>query len=1199
MGMTPTTTNELEAFISDARPEQRQAICSLDPWIVVSAGAGTGKTRTLANRFAWLLASDPECRVDEILTLTFTNAAAAEMRERIRNTLKTWHAAGVSHLKDSIDRLDEAYISTIHSFALRVIRESGVLLDIDPDSRIVDEPMEHEFREDLKWRLQTDTLGRMTETLRDVWGEYARSLREDPSNISMLNYYGADAFAKLGNEACNVFGSMNRRPEDLMDPGDEAELAAQRRVARVMSNRWSETWDAWQLDIFPSLESELRENISGAKFPQTVKGFYDRWSGAERTPESERLFFVSLITSALGSLPGKERLKSAIEDMLGCPLKTWRDERKSDAVISSTLFNDPMYGETERRTKNLLRGVTSLFWECWDETRKTRGALSFSDFVRYAGRILAINPLYSGRFRHVMIDEFQDTDELQDGIIRSIAKSGPEKPGAARTIFIVGDIKQSVYRFRHANPRLFAGYMKSSAPIGMSRSFRMSGRLMNSVNMVFGHIWRDGVLTDDDVKIAYEPLLPPEDAPWWSERNGKRAPASPMEILVYTPIPPTEDNPIKENAGTQRKKLASAAASRLWELMRDEAEIWDKDNQSFRKLGWKDITILVRGRTPYPQIEEAFGEAGVPVVFNLGREYLNRGEVRDLACFLRALDMPDDEQALAGWLESPFSGMEPGVVHELINAAKDRRDSLRAVFYERYPESASRLERFRGSARLYSPSRAVGMLLEDDSWLACYREDARGRALANIRRGFELLRGYEASCGISLSACADYLRREMRSGAAVDEPETASNDRDAVRVMTIHASKGLEFPVVLLMYMESSANVNRNRSARAMVSRSLGVVASKLPDGNESARKMWHDAIERSEEFDENSRLLYVAMTRAQERLICCGLPAGRNKNGLDWLSCVIGANEANGNPMPLIEATDDMTGGENTASSSDRPDDPPPPDCENHAIFPAPSAAMLSATAYSLLSWCPSAYRIRYRQGRELKWEKYSGGGAGGADLGSLVHWALSRWNFDPSLLDEFFPDDITEEKTSMALTEIAPRLRPVWRGRSNRRAARQWLESFALSDSCEELRRAHASGALVRELAFSVDCGVNLVGSIDVFWEDERGCHVRDWKITPEESAPHELYTAQLDFYAMACHIARRAPRVDAGLIYLRPSEESVREVRAIENWDELSDLIRKSAVHTNGPFKNSPQKCEMCPFSSHCAEKFISHTSSNVLE
>ncbi|MDR1651592.1 MAG: UvrD-helicase domain-containing protein [Synergistaceae bacterium] len=1171
------TASDLESLIEDARPEQRAAIRSLDPWITVSAGAGAGKTRTLASRFAWLLASDTECRADQILTLTFTNAAASEMRERIRNTLEEWHARGVSHLRDALDRLDEAYISTIHSFALRVLRESGAGPEIDKDAPIAGKPMEYEFIQDLKWCAETGSLERFTDLLTEEWSGYARSVLGNPHTDGFFDYYGAENLARLGLAACDLFGSMDMSPSDLRRLGSEAELEAQKRIARAMSARWRAVWDTWLLDILP----RVCRGIGGGKasgFSAAILDFYLEWSAAERSSESERRFFVSLMQGPLRRLPSKDKVKTAVEDALGESLSLWREERKLDAELSSTLFCGASSEENEARAKDLLHGVTSLFWMCWDRTRKTRGALSFSDFTRYAVRVLKEDPSYSSRFRHVMIDEFQDTDELQDGIIRSVAASWPQDRETPRTVFIVGDIKQSIYRFRHANPRIFASHLSASSRIEMSHSFRMSGPLMERVNMIFGHIWRDGVINDEGMKVAYESLRPPEDAPWWAERCSRSC-DSPVEILTYSS---RSSGLEKESAANARKNLASLMVSRLSELMSGGTEIWDRENMAFRKLKWSDMTVLVKGRTSYPQLEEAFMYAGVPVSFASGRDYLNRGEVRDMICLLRCLDMPEDEQALAGWLESPFSGLEPGVGLELA-AARKERTTLREALSLAYPEVSSRLELFRRTSRLYSPSAALRMLLEEDFWLSCYSGESKIRARANIRRGVEILGEYENSAGKNFSSCADYLRLQMRSGVMIEEPEPAGDGRDAVRVMTIHASKGLEFPVVILMYMESSEKADSRRRGKVSVSRSLGAVASKLPGDVKSVRKMWHDAVERIESAEESTRLLYVAMTRAQERLICCALPDGKDKKGLDWFSLLEAANEAGGFP---ISARDTVPGEINAGKPApcretvSRKPEPPP-----SAPF-APYSAVLSATAYSLLSWCPEAYRIRYRQGRELKWNIPAKDGTGGADLGSLVHWVLSRWDFREKTVAEFLPENADAADATGMPDAMPQSLRAVFFRRPDRLAAKKWLESFSRRESCLMLRKALESGRMARELSFSVDCdGINLIGSMDVFWEDELGCHVRDWKITPEGTAPHEMYAAQTEFYAMACHITHPASDTDTGLIYLRPAENGFPETSIVENWDELSLRIKRAAfAAVRSPGRS--ERCGVCHFRDYCS-------------
>ncbi|MDR2780699.1 MAG: PD-(D/E)XK nuclease family protein, partial [Synergistaceae bacterium] len=512
--------------------------------------------------------------------------------------------------------------------------------------------------------------------------------------------------------------------------------------------------------------------------------------------------------------------------------------------------------------------------------------------------------------------------------------------------------------------------------------------------------------------------------------------------------------------------------------------------------------------------------------------------------------------------------------------------SLRGAVESAYPQTASRLDALRKTARLYAPSRAVSTLLEDESWLDAYRGQSRNRALANIRRGIELLQSYEVSLGRNLPACADYLKREMRAGSAMEEPEAMTDGADALRVMTIHAAKGLEFPVVALMYMESPPTRDAGRGA-VSATRSLGAVPRCLPDGSESVRRKWYDAIEYAEKLDESSRLFYVAMTRAQERIICCGLPDKTGKKGADWLSLLLAANENNGNVLPVT-----YTAGVSHTAPRSQPSPPAeiqPAERKHPPVPPTLRAAVLSATAYSLISWCPVAYRMRYRQGRELKWERYGGDGPGGSELGTLIHWILSRWNFKPESLASLLPQNIAPDAMNRELSAIPPRLRHVWRRRENRVSCGKWLESFAEKKECAVLAEALEDGRLSRELAFSVNLPeVNLVGGIDVFWDEPDGCRVRDWKITPEGGAPHEMYEAQIEFYAMACRIARGG-NVNAGLIYLRGGAGEISS-RAVENWDELKNKIVRAAEIASGERAGARGDCGRCPFASCCIEKNV---------
>jgi ATP-dependent exoDNAse (exonuclease V) beta subunit len=1200
------THEKLLRLLSGERDEQRKAITSLEQLTVVSAGAGTGKTHTLARRFAWLLAQDPDCRVEQILTLTFTHLAANEMRERIKKTLIEWRDLEpvlLRCLDDAIERIDEANISTIHSFALRAIRESGLDLDIDPGSSLIGDAVEREFWEDYRLNLRTSDPARMSRGLPDGWRARVNGHISSADYIAFLNYFGAETLAAIAEESGNVFGSMSELPEDFLAKAPEREETARRRIIRLLSGGWREASNIWHERVFPAISGEP----GGGVFAGKLRELRGRWSAPPSGTEDAARFVSDLLCGPLARVPGNSGMKDIIEDALGEKLTDWKKRHQGPALISETLFSEPPYGDSEARARKMLLESAAFGWESWNAARRGAGGLTFSDLVRYATRVFA-SGAYAGRFRHVMVDEFQDTDGLQNEMIKALSSGGN------CTVFLVGDIKQSIYRFRHAEPKLFASYMEmpDALNIPLSRSYRMSGAMMGAINAVFRHIWEDGVIQRDSLDVpalSYEPLLAPADAMWWERRSSKTAPPapSPLELILYGERKEGASEPSngeeaaqarKPALGEKRRALAAALARRLNDMTCGKEEIWDKEAMNFRPLRWGDIAILVPGRAFYGVLEEALEEARIPAVFESGREYFKRGEVRDMINLLRALDDPDDDFAFAGWAESPLSGMPPAASLDLAAEAKSH-SSLWRKFSERFPDDASRFARLRRRARLSGPSSALRSLLEDTSWLSAYKPDHRRRLMANVLRGVEIAMDYESSFGTNLSACADYLGRAMRGGFAAEEPESAE-EGDFVQVKTVHASKGQEFPVVALMGMESA--IRSKSASRAAVSRHLGVVAKTLPpitgaqeSPEESVTAKWHNILEEAEEGEEKERLLYVAMTRAKDRLICCGAASECESSRESWLSWLLMANERAGRPFPISFASDAKPEDKKRHKIQVRAEQASSSVGPCMADLPPAALASLSATAYSIFMWCPAAYRMKYRQGRELKWELPDGDGYGGADLGSLAHWTLSRWDMTPEGLDRLLPSGELQEGIGERIKRSLPAfLRPVFASDRDRDALRSWLLAFAATDECSSLKELAERGALRRELAFSVPfAGASLAGSIDLYWEDGAGMHVRDWKITQAELAPDELYREQVNFYSLVCRIASSPPHagqpapIDAGLIYLRPgSENGICEVWDARESDAVSQNVRNVIeAAASGSFPHARERCCRCPFRHAC--------------
>ncbi|GHV54412.1 hypothetical protein FACS1894216_14380 [Synergistales bacterium] len=1226
---TEERNSAIARLLQNDRPEQREAITSAEKLTVVSAGAGTGKTHTLAERFAWLLASDPSCRVEQILTLTFTQLAANEMRERIKSTLRKWYDAEperLKHLRDAVNRIDEARVSTIHAFAISVIRESGLSLDIDPGASLVSGAFENEFWEDYRWSLQTLAADRLSGELSGNWRVLAEKLMSSPQACAeFVNHFGAEKLSRLSKDACDTFGSVNEPPSALPLFVRNREHAVMERIGGSILPLCRAAWEIWSEDILRDGEVLGEANRKkGAKFGGRILELAARWRDSSGDDGAVLEFAADLVTNALSGLPGKSGLKDIIEGKLGMKLVEWRDEGglKTAASLAASLVSVPSYTEEEARARRTLLASAALGWKLWDQARLRAGKMTFSDLVRYAALVIKSGSYQSG-FRHVMIDEFQDTDGLQAEMLSAVA----DNPGAS--LFVVGDIKQSIYRFRHADPTLFAEYTARagagkeaagagglpSAPtkyISLSRSFRMNGALMSAINRIFAEVWYGGVLGGGASKVRYEPLTEPDEAEWWEKRN-KTGAFPPAMILTYDTArdgePPNEsggeeaefdnDNDKKDpvNIGVARARLASSVAVRLREMIESGCEVWDKRNCEMRAMEWRDAAVLVPSRTQYQAIESAFGDAGVPVVFGSGRSYFNRGEVRDIVNYLHALDDISDDYALAGWIESPFSGVNPSSALALLagiagNRAENPAPSLWDVFSEEEPAAAGRFSALRPRARLKGASSAILALLEcgdELPWLASYKDSERPRVLANVLRAAEIAREYEAA-GASFSSCADSIGRAMRGGVSADEPEFSEPEGNFARVKTIHASKGEEFPVVVIMGMESPI-IKRSQSG-ASVSRALGVVSPALPrlDGK-SVTYMWHKYIDEAEERAEKERLLYVAMTRARDYLLCCGVSGGRNSES-SWLRLLREVNDtAGGEKLPVEHANDDVQVKVSSYTAQTREAAP-------FRAFKRSRAASLSrfsATAYSLISWCPLAYRLRYRQGLPLRWETRDGDGFGGADIGSLAHWALERWDMTFEGAGKIFPADMTASESERELRAVPAALRPVFASQKNRANLRAWLENFA---SAEE--GARLSGAIIqKETPFFVPllppsserAGTILAGSVDLMWEDEGGIHVRDWKTALYDGSPSELYREQVNFYALAVKLAdpEYALPIDAGVIYLRSNDGApFFKNWHLSDWGAIGEKVARAAqMAATGPFEPNEQNCGRCPFGKSCGK------------
>lgn len=1146
---------KLEELIeSKALAAQREAIVSDDSLVVVSAGAGTGKTWTLALRFVWAVVTG-RARVNEILTLTFTDKAATEMRERIgvqmSELLKEIRhlPEASSMLKDGLERLDESYISTIHSFASRVIRESGLTLDLDPAARLVSAP-----EEDLFWRQMTDSLDRVDSLWigRNLSGEpwhWGKALMEDEITREVIDGYGPFGVITFARGLISLSASQGKRPDDLIEWADnlpERHEGITEQILNLMIPSWRREWHIWFGGEGEAGILNVVDLDGSTALASRLNNFQRDWL-LEPEDDSMPDFLRALCTAIKGASGNLSK-----EIGLMTEERSVKDHRKN-LLARSFLWDFAQSGwsQSEIEISSYLIKLAAICWLCWESRKKGRGLIAFDDMIVQASRALGENSSYSSRFKEVLVDEFQDTNGLQDHMIRNILQEGAGK------LFLVGDLKQSIYRFRHADLQLFGGYIKKARAGGgryikLDVSFRTRDRLLDDVNRLYSSLWGAGL--GQSLHHRYEELRPPVDAGWYRERQELDLPVSAC-ILA-------RKGEGREPIEHLRDRSANELAKYLLSLHEREATVWDKGKEIVRPIKWKDMAILAPARTQFSSIQRILGDRwGIPLHFEKNTGYYARTEVKDCIALLLFLSDQSDELSLAGYLCSPLSGIALSDAEDFLNSCSDEKVSLFQLLEQRFPQQYERLGKWIETGKLLGASAVVEELLVDGAILERFAEWKRRGVAANLRRTVDLLREYESTLGRGLSGCVRWLREALYNRAKEEEAGAVGVDEDVIRVMTVHASKGLEFPLVVLAgcdYLKSG------RSSVITPSSHLGVALSRdFRDTEEMMGKSVHSLLEEQANLEEWQRLFYVGCTRARDCLILTGVdqyPDG------SWLSMAPEFGEDLEVP-DIPEREDHKSSIPEKGPAIERPDEPG-------------GLSRISATSWAMFRYCPYGWRLRFRQGLDLSWEQRDGESGGGADMGSLAHWLLARWDFTPAGLDKLMARDET----------VLPNgLRNLWKDDNSRSNVRSWLCNLIASSEGKNLAELAASKILLREVPFriKIEDGPLLVGAIDLMWREKGHIVIRDYKITAEGGAPEGLYENQLRFYGLVARRVMGDLPVDMGLWHLRGDCETERvTLSPVENWQDLKKQITVDAMSAAvGPWESKKTNCSTCPFNRRC--------------
>lgn len=875
--------------------EQERALV-LDRHVAVMAGAGSGKTRVLVERYLRLLDANPDWPLSAVVAITFTEKAAGEMLERVRLGLERRLKAASTPAERQrwSERLGETAstrISTIHALCAALLRANAAEAGVDPAFEVMDETGASLLRD----RAYESALKKL-------------AVQQAPALKLFTLFKGdslRDALLKLADSS-------------LPDSDPEATL-----------ERWYAGISTWMTEEVRSLRQQPMMDPFRAFNPDFGVDTRDKlWPifesalAAVRALDDEdpltwhvhalRLLDIKVNVGSQAAWGGKDNL-DAVKDSL----KALREYGKRTADFWTLAgMMDQFTVENCMPTVwtiELARTIQTQYRALKDEA----GVLDFNDLESKTADLLASTPAVAERYRGkefkaLLVDEFQDTNASQWQIVEALADWA--NPGA---LFVVGDAKQSIYAFRGADVSVFRGVQQrivevGGSPVPLTQSFRTHQRLVTVLNGMFAHI----LGPDDAARPVYEIGLD-------TEMNAHRS-AAPCEdgVPVVEFILPAQSDEDDDTAA--RAPEARLIAQRIAELVADEAPVQNDHSDPIyagktRPVRYGDVVLLFRSMTDVTVYEQAFKDLGLPYLTLAGRGFYDRQEVWDLINLLRALANPLDDLSLASALHSPLFNLSDEALLRLRlavqqqntqpDAAADEGVEKKWTFWDallnadRTPFGDERgVIDF--AARTFQELRAlnarltIGELLREALRRTGYLAVLTGLPDGDRRRGNidKLLAKADSSGQITLGAFTRYITRlvtvESREG------ESEQDAGNAVRLMTIHASKGLEFPVVVVA--DTARRENSLRFPALMRDPVLGIVCKTGDVINDGMHGLAKDAARRRDEA-EMRRLLYVAATRARDYLIFSAtLPKKTYPKPFEWLAEVF---ELVGDDLPATIA--------------------------------------------------------------------------------------------------------------------------------------------------------------------------------------------------------------------------------------------------------------------------------------------------------
>ena len=894
--------------------EQQQVIDLRNRNILVSAAAGSGKTAVLVERIVKIITDkNHPVDIDHLLIVTFTNAAAAEMRERIGNAIEKAldEQPGNEHLLRQLTLIHNAQITTIDSFCLYVVRNHFHEIDLEPNFRIGDEGELKLLREDVLGRVLEQNYEEPSEAFSDFVEGYASGRTDAALNEMILQLYEFSRSYPWPEKWLDSFVGIYRI--ETREELDRAEW-----LAPLTENICFVLKDCEQL--LKQALAITQQDDGPDMYEKAVQSDLEKYESLSKLTSFCELYgaLSDIKYDRLASSRGFEGDPDKLE-----LVKSLREQAKDvvKKICKQYFFCSPeMMIEQLERTEPMLEEVVRLTKQFADEfaaAKRRKNLVDFHDVEHFALQILVDEETEKAKktaeefrdtFEEIMIDEYQDSNEVQETLLRSISR---EERGE-NNIFMVGDVKQSIYRFRLARPELFMKKYDSysleestTQRIDLHKNFRSREEVLTCTNDIFYKIM---VRSLGNVEYDAEAALYP----------GASYPVS----ADFTPeilLADSNDELLEDTELSDKKTLeAKIVAEEIRHLMKTQP-VTDKATGELRAARYSDIVILLRSLSGWADsLVEVLNGNGIPAHTVSSTGYFSTVEVQTVLSMLRLLDNPRQDIPMAAVLRSPMAGLtdeelavlrlEDGSVpfHEAVlelaeglyeedgqkeisdSEADSEADQKQGRNADGKKEDDIETTAHRKLLKFYKKYRQLRQLVPDtpihELIEIILRETGYGhyvaampagsRRTANLNMLLEKAAAYEKTSYKGLFHFVRYIDELQKYDVDFGEADMVGENEDVVRIMSIHKSKGLEFPIVIVSGMGKNFNKQDTRS-KMVLHPELGIGLDYM-DGKKRiksptiAKKAIAKQIE-LENLGEELRVLYVALTRAKEKLILTG----------------------------------------------------------------------------------------------------------------------------------------------------------------------------------------------------------------------------------------------------------------------------------------------------------------------------------------